>query len=53
VSPSRAPSWPSATSENRVYYGKSVTPMDILVRGDAGNREAVRLLTTLAKVAES
>ncbi len=38
---------------NRAYYGRSVTPTDILVRGDAGNREAARLLTTLTKVAES
>lgn len=40
-------------SLNEAYYGKKVTPTDILIRRDAGNEHAAKLIEAVAKAAGS
>jgi lipid-binding SYLF domain-containing protein len=36
---------------NKAYYGKDVTPMDILIRGAVTNPQSAELIQAIAKVA--
>jgi lipid-binding SYLF domain-containing protein len=38
---------------NRAYYGREVTPVDVLIRGDVTNPDAAPLLDAVEKVASA